>query len=132
MQQRREIAPIRDNIAGLPLGSKDVPGREELEVRSDDEESQISFVSKREIDEEREDALEYTSEKLFAQLQFGYYGCSKEQHAERRRQHMYEEGENHYRLGAIFYDRRLPLALSSEGIITPAVLEQRRAPTARQ
>lgn len=132
VEQARDVMPIRVDITGLTLGSEDFLGREQLEARSDDEESHISFVSEREVDEEREDALEYTAEKLFAQLQGGHHGCSEEQHTESLRQHIEDAGENHHGLGAIFHDRRLPSALRSEGIMTPAVLEQQRMPTARQ
>jgi hypothetical protein len=45
---------------------------------------------------------------------------------------MQEAGEKHHGIGAVFHVRRLPSALSSEGIMAPAVLEQQRLPTARQ
>ena len=66
------------------------------------------------------------------QLQGGYHGCSEEQHREKLREHIEEEGENHHGLGAIFYDRRLPSAFRNEGIMTSGVLEQQHMPTARQ
>ena len=134
-----------NNGAGLVFdrGSEDLIGLErlnsveqdglvnEVDDRSDSE-SEVSFVSEREVDEEGEAAYEYTAEKLYAQLQGGHHGCSEEQHTERLRKHMEEEGDNHHGLGAIFHNRRLPSALNCKGIMSAAELGQQAMPTADQ
>ena len=45
---------------------------------------------------------------------------------------MHEEGNNHFGLGDILHDRRLPSTLASEELMTPAQLNNHSAATARQ
>ena len=130
-------------IADSPLGSEDVLGREQLQIDSDDDsrraqdhdsdsESTASFLSEREVDEERERAGEHTANKLFEQFQGSHHGCTEEQHEEKRNQHMAEAGNNHCGLGQIFKDRRFPSVLGLEGLLTPEQLAGHREPTAAQ
>ena len=121
---------MRRHVAALSLRSEDALGLEQLRHRSDDEESHISFVSEREVDEDKEMAVEYAAQKLFEQLQGGHHSCSEEDHAEKLREHMNKEGNNYYGLSDLFRNRRLPSVLGSENFITAAELEQRQLPTA--
>ena len=120
---------MRRHVAALLLGSEDALGLEQLQHRSDDKESYVSFASKREVDEDKEMAVEYTAEKLFEQLQGGYYSCSKEDYAEKLREHINKEGNNYYGLSELFRNRRLLLVLGSENFLTAAELEQQQLPT---
>lgn len=95
-EQRQDSMNIQDYVAELSLGSEDALGLEQLRAQSDDEEPHVSFVSEREVNEARTDAVEYMADRLFALLQGGDHGCSEEQHTEDLRQHMEQEGENHY------------------------------------
>lgn len=100
--------------------------------RSEDEESEISFVSEQIIDEEGEEASERTAERLFQQLQEGHHGCSEEQHEDKLREHTATEGDNHHRLREIYNRRRFPSVLSHDDIMPPTELEQGRLPSAVQ
>ena len=95
----------------LHLGTEDMLGWEQFSVRSEDEESEISFVSEREVDDEGEAAIESTAEKLFQQLQGGHHGCSIEQHEEKLREHMEAETNNHHGLRDVFKPRHFPSVL---------------------
>ena len=123
---------VPHDTTNLSLGREDLLGQDQLEIQSSSDESDISFASEHEVDEEKESASEYTAERLFQQLQGGHHGCSGEEHAEKLRQHMEKEGNNHYRLSEIFHDRRFPSALEREDFITPTQLEQQQLPNARE
>lgn len=137
---------LEGDVINLSLGSEDLLGAEELHMDPDhddddpglvvehdgDTESAVSFLSEREVDEEKERAGEYTANKLFEQIQGGHHGCTEEQHEEKRRQHMAEAGNNHYGLGQIFKDRRFPSVLGLEGLLTPEQLAEQPQPTAVQ
>lgn len=114
------------------LGTEDMLGLEQFSIRSEDGESELSFVSEREIDEEDEASSEITAEKLFQQLQGGHHGCSEEQHEEKLREHMAAESNNHHGLGDVFKSRHFPSVLPHDEIISPAQLQQVRLPSAAQ
>ena len=89
-------------------------------------------MSEREVDEDGEVALEHTASKLFAQLQDGHHGCSKEKHSDKLREHIEQEGSNHHGLQEIFHNGRLPSALRSKSLLTAGDLEQQQMPTANE
>ena len=107
-------------------------GEEQLGVQSEDEESHVSFLSEREVDEDDEVAMEHTASKLMAQLQDGHHGCSVEKHSDKLREHIEQEGSNHHGLQEIFHNGRLPSALRSDGLLTAGDLEQQQMPTANE
>ena len=70
-------------------------------------------------------AYNYTVDKLYEQLQGGFYGCIKDEHDEKRRQHMEAAGDNYYGLDEIFNDPNFPSVLElSEMIILERLARQ--------
>ena len=121
-EDRLSGGEIHSDVANFSIGggSVDLLGQEQLDTRyrddansegsgHDNDDSEVSFSSEQEVDEEKEAACEYTAEKLFEQLQGGHYGCSEEQHDEKLREHMAGEGNNHYGLGEIINNSALPI-----------------------
>lgn len=132
IERRLSGVAIREDGQELHLGTEDLLGWEQLSVRSEDEESEISFASAREVDEEGEVASESTAEKLFQQLQGGHHGCSVEQHEEKLREHMEAETNNHHGLDDVFKSRHFPSVLPYDDLMSPARLQQVQLPTAAQ
>jgi len=132
IERRFSGVEIREDDQELQLGTEDLLGWEQLSTRSEDEQSEVSFVSEREVDEEGEAASEETAEKLFQQLQGGHHGCSLEQHEQKLREHMEAETNNHHGLGDVFKSRHFPSVLPSDDLMSPARLQQVQLPTAAQ
>lgn len=122
----------REDQGRLQPEPEELAEQDRLGRRSEDEESEINFVSEQVEDEEGEEASEQSAEKLFQQLQEGHHGCSEEQHQEVLREHMAAEGDNHHRLREVYNRRHFPSVLSHDDIMPPAELEQGRLPSAAQ
>jgi hypothetical protein len=102
-------------------------GMQELGPPSNDEESNdfphacgISELS----------SHEYTLGKLYAQILNGFHGCSREDHAKTTREHLSQEGDNHYGLDEIFNDPTFPSVLGTHEFRHTACLTQPNPPSA--
>ncbi|KAK3617754.1 hypothetical protein LTR22_026631 [Elasticomyces elasticus] len=77
-------------------------------------------------------AYDYTTDKLYEQLQGGFHGCTEDEHEEKLRQHMETVGGRHYELNEIFNDVNFPSVLGLAEMITPERLARQQDPTADQ
>jgi hypothetical protein len=83
-------------------------------------------------DEDPISSQEFTIRRLYDQLQGNFHGCSTEDHLERLRQHMIDEGDNHHGLDDVFNDEEFPSVLQSSRFITAQQLTQQDPPTPSQ
>jgi hypothetical protein len=75
---------------------------------------------------------EFTIGRIYDQLQGNFHGCSTEDHLEHLRQHVANEGDNHYGLDEIFNDVDFPSVLESSRLMTSPQLTQQVPPTPAQ
>ena len=77
-------------------------------------------------------AHDYTVEKLYEELHGGFHGCSPEEHAEARSQHMQDAGNNHHGLDEISNDAAFPSVIRLPELMSAERLARHRQPTAAQ
>jgi len=75
---------------------------------------------------------DYTLGKLYAQILDGFHGCSREDHLKTTREHLDQEGDNHFGLDEIFNDPTFPSVLGTPELAHLACSTQPNTPSASQ
>lgn len=86
-----------------------------------------------EDDEEDETPIEFTARMLFEQLQGGFHGCTKEQHASQDEPHIaHVAAGQHFGLESISQDVDFPSVLAQKELLTSSQYGRQQRPTPAQ